>query len=567
MAVSTLLVGLNELSLTQFSEVVTARGIDRVIVVASSADFNNSSVLNNLSNTKVTALKSSGVDFKLATDNGNKLSITPANYTTLSNSGFQFLTPDEFKSLSSSTAIVSGNLIQGATSNTVFPLFDPSASNTVGNYTTAVAASGIAGFGSAQAAEASTGSFSGLNDLNGTLKLNISASDFISVLSGTTPLNVRDKNNIVADQGTTPALLQPNESVHHIYKGDFPVFDGTNRIPNLTAGRDTLSHDKFILKEVADDITLTAKQVLGLPLEGMYIYPKEVILEDSSANISALLPQLTTGQYQSIHKIVLNDTSPSSLELSAGTFLKLNTFGVGKDRNSQNVYGLTSITNKTDGQPAKIRVEGSGEDLYNAFHELAVPGNTNFITQVSDVDIQLLSGDDYTRNYIIKNSVNTDTDISVYATDITLSATQFKNLLLEDAKNYSDLTIKNLRINDTQNEIQSLFSSTDTKLIAGLRQVSSFTSTTDNTVIKLDWNNLSQIAGTTSIGQFIKKVGVDSLVVSGTAGELQQIFSQFGVDFTDLPVGVEFKITDGGEIKLSTSEFEKLDGRITGAVS
>ena len=178
----------------------------------------------------------------------------------------------------------------------------------------------------------------------------------------------------------------------------------------------------------------------------------------------------------------------------------------------------------------------------------------------------MLSGDDYTRNYIIKNSVNTDTDISVYATDITLSATQFKNLLLEDAKNYSDLTIKNLRINDTQNEIQSLFSSTDTKLIAGLRQVSSFTSTTDNTVIKLDWNNLSQIAGTTSIGQFIKKVGVDSLVVSGTAGELQQIFSQFGVDFTDLPVGVEFKITDGGEIKLSTSELEKLDGRITGAV-
>ena len=178
----------------------------------------------------------------------------------------------------------------------------------------------------------------------------------------------------------------------------------------------------------------------------------------------------------------------------------------------------------------------------------------------------MLSGDDYTRNYIIKNSVNTDTDISVYATDITLSATQFKNLLLEDAKNYSDLTIKNLRINDTQNEIQSLFSSIDTKLIAGLRQVSSFTSTTDNTVIKLDWNNLSQIAGTTSIGQFIKKVGVDSLVVSGTAGELQQIFSQFGVDFTDLPVGVEFKITDGGEVKLSTSELEKLDGRITGAV-
>ena len=159
----------------------------------------------------------------------------------------------------------------------------------------------------------------------------------------------------------------------------------------------------------------------------MYIYPKEVILEDSSANISALLPQLTTGQYQSIHKIVVNDTSPSSLELSAGTFQKLNTFGVGKDRNSQNVYGLTSITNKTDGQPAKIRVEGSGEDLYSAF--LAEPGNTNFKTQVSDVDIQLLSGDDYTRNSLIKNLVNTDTDICIRA-EITLSASEFKNLQL-----------------------------------------------------------------------------------------------------------------------------------------
>ena len=46
MTVSTLLVGLNELSLTQFSKVVSARGIDRVIVVASGTDFNDCCTLN-----------------------------------------------------------------------------------------------------------------------------------------------------------------------------------------------------------------------------------------------------------------------------------------------------------------------------------------------------------------------------------------------------------------------------------------------------------------------------------------------------------------------------------------
>ena len=48
MAVSTLLVGLNELSLNQLTEVVSARGIERVIVVANNADFNNSAVVSNL---------------------------------------------------------------------------------------------------------------------------------------------------------------------------------------------------------------------------------------------------------------------------------------------------------------------------------------------------------------------------------------------------------------------------------------------------------------------------------------------------------------------------------------
>ena len=547
MAVSTLLVGLNELSLTQFSEVVTARGIDRVIVVASNSGFNNSAELSNLTNTKVKALSSSGVDFKLATDNGNKLSLDPSNYTSLVNSGFQFLTADEFKSLSSTTALVSGNLISSFTPETIFPFYNPDSSNTVGKYSTAVTASGIAGFGSSQSAEAAFNSFSALNDLNGTLKLNISAADFVSVLSGNIPTNVRDKSNIVADSGSTPALLQPNDAQYHLYTRSIPKFDGTNRIPNLTSDRTALVFDQYIYKQIDSPLKLSAREVLALPLEGMYIYGDEVILEDSQSNISALLPQLTTGQFQSIHRIVLNDSttsSPETLEVPAQVFRELNSHGT--FLNSQGWYGLRSITNADGSSPAKIRVNGTARELVSALPHYA--GYTNFTTQITDIDIELASGSDISNITEVLRYTDTSTDVSVYATDITLTVNELKQLYELGGGVEFDLTYKNLRINDTQDQIQSLFYTQDSKLAAAVRQVSSFTSTSDNTVINLDWNNLSGLVGATSIGQFISNVSVDSLIVSGTAGELNNLFTQFGTDFKNLPVGVEFKITDGGKL-------------------
>ena len=183
MTASTLLVGLNELSLSQFSEVVTARGIDRVIVVASDAGF-SSSELSNLTNSTVKTLSNAGVSFKLASDNGNKIHLSGTDYKKLDDAGFDFITQDEFESLSSTTALVSGNLIASYSSSTSFPVYDSVGPNTAGNYTTAVAANGINGFGSSQAVVISTGGYTALNDLNGSLQLNISAADFISVLAG-----------------------------------------------------------------------------------------------------------------------------------------------------------------------------------------------------------------------------------------------------------------------------------------------------------------------------------------------------------------------------------------------
>ena len=54
--------------------------------------------------------------------------------------------------------------------------------------------------------------------------------------------------------------------------------------------------------------------------------------------------------------------------------------------------------------------------------------------------------------------------------------------------------------------------------------------------------------------------------MSGTASELQNLFSRFGSDFSGLQNAVTFKVTDGGEVTLNVGQADKLDGRFDGGV-
>ena len=292
-------------------------------------------------------------------------------------------------------------------------------------------------------------------------------------------------------------------------------------------------------------------------MEGIYFF-QDVTLKDTADNIAALIPQLTKGQLASFHSITLSDRAPAPLKLSADAFKELNSFGTLK--NSQGFVGLKSLTTKSGTTAANIIISGSAKELTEALS--AKSGSINFVKQISQVDIQLSSGSEISNISAVNSAVGSGVDVNVDVSNVTLSVDQLKKL--NELEN--DLTYSNLRISDTQDNIQSLFSTSDSSLISIIRNVASFNSTTSDTVINLDWNNLSSLVGSTSIGTFINKVGVDSLVVSGTASELTKIFTQFGTDFESLPVGVEFKITDGGEIKLSPTELEKLDGRISGSV-
>ena len=106
--------------------------------------------------------------------------------------------------------------------------------------------------------------------------------------------------------------------------------------------------------------TLSAKQALALPLEGIYFY-QDVTLKDTADNIAALIPQLTKGQLASFHSIILSDASPVSLKLSADAFNELNSFGT--VRTSQGYVGLKSLTTKDGTTPANIIISGSAKEL------------------------------------------------------------------------------------------------------------------------------------------------------------------------------------------------------------
>ena len=89
MTASTLIVSLDGIELGGVTEVVQARGIDRVIVVASSNDFNN--FANQSTKNNVVNIKNAGAKVELALNTGSSLSLSDAAYENIRSAGLTFL--------------------------------------------------------------------------------------------------------------------------------------------------------------------------------------------------------------------------------------------------------------------------------------------------------------------------------------------------------------------------------------------------------------------------------------------------------------------------------------------
>ena len=96
---------------------------------------------------------------------------------------------------------------------------------------------------------------------------------------------------------------------------------------------------------------------------------------------------------------------------------------------------------------------------------------------------------------------------------------------------------------------------------------------TESEVIELSYQQFKSLrtahdqsgAGLTNLNPFDGLVNLEFLVM-GTAAELQDLFDLYDADFSNLEASISFKVTDGGEVRLSAVQLDKLDGRINGAV-
>ena len=287
MALTTFIVGLDQLSIQTLEEVVTARGIERVIVVATNTDFvdNSSQIAAISSNTQVQNLRNDGVQFSLAVNDGSSLNISNAAYENIKTSDLSFLTSDEFASVTASTTIVSGDVFTNNSSDvTVFPEFSASG-NTIGAIST------DENFGTPTSITAVGGSFSAFSDFNGSIQLNLTANEFASILAPSAdPALVEDIryfSNISVETFNSPTdtsihldengdvkenhNLEDNEYFLTHYKYDFDIdgpiqeFNGSNRLPNFSENKldDRSNTSSFIyLDGITETVYLSALQVL-----------------------------------------------------------------------------------------------------------------------------------------------------------------------------------------------------------------------------------------------------------------------------------------------------------------
>ena len=293
-----------------------------------------------------------------------------------------------------------------------------------------------------------------------------------------------------------------------------------------------------------------------------------IVLKDTAANLEVLLPQLTQAQLASFTSIEISDSG--ILDLDPSTFTRLdkavhvlpwtNNIGISlKNSNGADVSIRLVADQLSDLSSEKL--------LYNGEFVDKVSGSAgqNLVGLVDHIVIRNVNADDSSTVKTLSDQVSqSSTLISLTATSKISSVTADDFIKIVD----SGATFpENVIIKDNPDKIEDVLSSTSKKVISALNtSVKGLESTETGAIIKLDWDQYVEITGgnyTTNPFASLNKI---ELVVSGTASELQKLFSRFGSDFSSLQNSISFKVTDGGEVTLNVAQADKLDGRFTGGL-
>ena len=383
---------------------------------------------------------------------------------------------------------------------------------------------------------------------------------------------------------TDPAPSTAGSGITPINPDQIDDFDGSNQLGNLTSfdaesRTPGTSSDNFYWDSNASE-DFSAAKALSLPEMGVAPFGSySPTLSDTAEQLRIVLPQLSSGQLASFQSIVVSDNK--TLSLDAGTFQRLDTATQTANWSS---HRGTNVLNE-NGTQTSLVITGSLDELVDngilsasGIRNQAISGNQG-INLLEDAQILVTSLDglpaggelEVVQTLLSQANLDFDTDSTSMDT-IEMDAYEFVSLAAASQNPPFDV-----KLVDTPAAIKDILLSKDPAVIAARNTViSEIASTNSPAAVELTLEQFVEANGAPFTGidninlpvtNLFNNLGNVELVVSGTSEELNALFAQFGQTFDTLGAGVSFRVTDGGEVVLNTTQLDVLDGRLTGAAN
>ena len=639
---STLVVTLAGLQLQNLQQVITARGIDRVLVVDTPSGFNGDSGIAAVASAgslrsapagQLSATQAPALAFAFA-GGESSVSLSSQAYKAIASQGFTFVNDPALASFSK-TVVVNAAAVSGA--SPASPSYGSQVSKEVSGGPSSLSSEALYN-GSATPLAVSPRSFANaptisvggggisqasiLSDLAGTAKVKLSATEFndLALRNGLAAsdaakaqIAVANAQNILVGEAAQP-LAQVPAPIRQANGLTLVTTNPNNRTQQLSAialtnlevdqatfttlaaanqqqgdyspAGETTEVGKFFFNGAgrsASGVQLNASQIRSLPAEGVASFSGAVLtLQDTAANLSVVLAQLSDGQLASISRIVVSDSQP--LLISAANLRRLDLADWPSSWSSHN--GVTAVVQANGSAAANLLVSGSLADvraagLLNSSGALQTSLGAvaaNLVSQVKAIELSVsdpanLSQADCDAILALQASLGSGQSLSFARPDAIslpsqVSVAQLKTLSTLQAKGLLSLNPASFALVDSQANLQGLLLDAIDATPINLSVLSGVRATDSAGLLELTYGQYLKLTGSGN-GQAKLTLGELSnirLEVSGTAAELNALFATFGTDFSGLANAVSFRITDGGEVTLNADQLNKLDGRLEGAV-
>ena len=345
-----LIISVDGLLLTNTSTVVSSRSIDEVILVGTSAEFNNltANQRTQLASRKASNIGSASLSVALA--NEQTATLSDDFYNWLSENNISFFNDSGLQSLSSSLVLTStGSETFTSISADKLVNFDSTTITENKLYQSGGSLSLGSNFASKPTITVSNPSY--LDDLSGSIVVNISAAKFASLLAANTTgskISVSELTNlIVAGDSSDSADLGRSALVFTDVEDNY---DGTNRIKS---GRNYYWNNK-------SPIEISVLQALRLPDSGSKEWEAKVTLKDTAENLSVALKAFSEGQIQSFSEVLISDNNTLLLDP--------NTFALFDKANVSETWSLNDGTTlkNSSGSTGTIELKGTLSEFTTA---------------------------------------------------------------------------------------------------------------------------------------------------------------------------------------------------------